>query len=227
MNYVIIAENFPEDSAKKLEKYGKIIRTRKNKKVMEGLNTHPDILVHPLPNGDIVVDRDNFMYYDMVLRKTVIKSESYLDEKYPKDVPLNAFTFKNYFIHNLKFTDKRLLEYYKDNGYELIDIKQGYSKCTTLVTEDFLITSDGGTYEKLKDIMPIYKINHKEIKLENFNYGFIGGASGSLDKKIFFTGSIKEHSSYEEIMRIINKYGYEVEILSDNPIEDYGSIYFI
>lgn len=227
MNYVIIAENFPEESAKKLEKYGRVLRTKKNKKVMEGLNTHPDILVHPLPNGDIVVDRDNFMYYDMLLRRTVIKSESYLDEKYPSDVPLNAFTFKNYFVHNLKFTDKRLLEYYKENGYELIDIKQGYSKCTTLVTEDFLITSDGGTYEKLKDIMPIYRINHKEIKLENFNYGFIGGASGSLGKKIFLTGNIKEHSSYEEIMRIINKYGYEVEILSDNPIEDYGSIYFI
>ncbi|MBU5670122.1 hypothetical protein KQI68_09795 [Peptoniphilus sp. MSJ-1] len=227
MNYVIIAENFPEESAKKLEQYGRVLRTKKNRKVMEGLNTHPDILVHPLPNGEIVVDRDNFMYYDMLLRKTVIKSESYLDAKYPSDVPLNAFTFKNYFVHNLKFTDKRLLEYYKENGYELIDIKQGYSKCTTLVTEDFLITSDGGTYEKLKDIMPIYRINHKEIKLEKFNYGFIGGASGSLGKKLFFTGSIKEHSSYEEIMRIIKKYDYEVEILSDNPIEDYGSIYFI
>lgn len=227
MNYVIIAENFPEESAKKLEKYGRVLRTKKNRKVMEGLNTHPDILVHPLPNGEIVVDRDNFIYYDMLLRRTVIKSESHLDKKYPSDVPLNAFAFKNYFVHNLKFTDKRLLEYYKENGYELIDIKQGYSKCTTLVTEDFLITSDGGTYERLKDIMPIYRINHKEIKLENFNYGFIGGASGSLGKKIFFTGSIKEHSSYEEIMRIIKKYNYEVEILSDNPIEDYGSIYFI
>lgn len=228
MNYVIVAENFPEESAKKLEKYGKIIRTKKNKKVMEGLNTHPDILVHPLPNGNIIVDRDNFMYYESLLTGIkVIKSESHLDEKYPRDVPLNAFTFKNYFIHNLKYTDKKLLEYYKEKGYELIHIKQGYSKCTTLVTEDFLITSDGGTYEKLRDIIPIYKINHGEIKLENFNYGFIGGASGSFGKKIFFTGSIKEHSSYEKIIKIIKKYNYEIEILSRGPIEDYGSIYFI
>lgn len=228
MNYVIVAENFPEESAKKLEKYGKIIRTKKNKKVMEGLNTHSDILVHPLPNGNIIVDRDNFMYYESLLTGIkVIKSESHLDEKYPRDVPLNAFTFKNYFIHNLKYTDKKLLEYYKERGYELIHIKQGYSKCTTLVTEDFLITGDGGTYEKLRDIIPIYKINHGEIKLENFNYGFIGGASGSFGKKIFFTGSIKEHSSYEKIMKIIKKYNYEIEILSREPIEDYGSIYFI
>lgn len=68
MNYVIVAENFPEKSAKKLEKYGKIIRTKKNKKVMEGLNTHPDILVHPLPSGEIVVDKDNFDYYKEIFK---------------------------------------------------------------------------------------------------------------------------------------------------------------
>ncbi|OLR64618.1 DUF6873 family GME fold protein [Peptoniphilus porci] len=228
MNYVIVAENFPEKSAKKLEKYGTIIRTKKNKKVMEGLNTHPDILVHPLPSGEIVVDKDNFDYYKEIFKdRKIISSHSQLSGKYPRDVALNAFTFKNYFIHNLKHTDKKLLEYYKERGYELTHIKQGYSKCTTLVTENFLITSDGGTYEKLRDILPIYRINHKEIKLQNFNYGFIGGASGSLDKKIFFTGSIKEHSSYKEIMKIIEKYNYEIEILSKEPIEDYGSIYFI
>lgn len=228
MKYVIVAENFPEKSAEKLKKYGKVVRTHANKKLLRGLDTHTDILVHPLPNGEIIVDRDNLEYYkNNFPDKKILPSASILSKKYPKDIPLNAFSFKNYFIHNLKFTDKILLDYYKNSGYQMVDIKQGYAKCSCLVTDDFIITSDGGIYESLKDFIPTYKINHGEIKLENFNYGFIGGASGVLGKKIFFTGDLSHHSSHEEILKIIKKYDYEIEILSKDPIEDFGSIFFI
>lgn len=228
MKYVIVAENFPEKSLKILKEYGKIARTKSNKNLMKGLDIHTDILVHPLPSGELVVDRENFEYYKKIFPdKNILPSHSILSKKYPKDVALNAFTFKNYFIHNLKFTDKVLLDYYKNSGYEMINIKQGYGKCSSLVTEDFIITSDGGIYESLRDSIPIYKINHGEIRLQNFNYGFIGGASGVLGKKIFFTGDFSHHSSYEEILKIIKKYDYEIEILSDETIEDFGSIYFI
>ncbi|MDU6783365.1 DUF6873 family GME fold protein [uncultured Peptoniphilus sp.] len=228
MKYVIVAENLPEEVCEKLKAYGEVVRTRANKKLLRGLDTHTDILVHPLPSGEIVVDRDNFEYYKKIFPdKKILPSRSILSKKYPKDVPLNAFTFKNYFIHNLKYTDKVLLDYYKNSGYQMIDIKQGYGKCSCLVTNDFIITSDGGIYESLKDFIPIYKINHGEIRLQNFNYGFIGGASGVLGKKIFFTGDLSQHSSYEEILKIIKKYDYEIEILSKDPIEDFGSIYFI
>lgn len=228
MKYVIVAENFPEEAAEKLKAYGKVVRTRANKNLLRGLDTHPDILTHPLPSGEIVVDRDNFEYYKKIFPdKKILPSHSILSKKYPKDVPLNAFTFKNYFIHNLKYTDKVLLDYYKNSGYQMIDIKQGYGKCSCLVTNDFIITSDGGIYESLKGFIPIYKINHGEIRLQDFNYGFIGGASGVYGKKIFFTGDFSHHSSHEEILKIINKYNYEIEILSKDPIEDFGSIYFI
>lgn len=228
MTYILVAENFPEDSAEKLKAYGEVVRTRANKKLLRGLETHTDILVHQLPSGELVVDRDNLEYYKKILPdKNIIPSHSILSKDYPKDVPLNAFTFKNYFIHNLKFTDQVLLDYYKNSAYEMINIKQGYGKCSCLVTEDFIITSDRGIYGSLRDLIPIYKINHGEIRLQNFNYGFIGGASGVLGKKIFFTGDFSHHSSYEEILKIIKKYDYEIEILSDETIEDFGSIYFI
>lgn len=228
MTYILVAENFPEEAAEKLKSYGKVVRTRANKNLLRGLDTHPDILTHPLPSGEIVVDRDNFEYYKKIFPdKKILPSHSILSKEYPKDVPQNAFTFKNYFIHNLKFTDKVLLDYYKNSGYEMIDIKQGYGKCSSLVTEDFIITSDGGIYESLRDFIPIYKIKHGEIRLQNYNYGFIGGATGVLGKKIFFTGDFSHHSSHEEILKIIKKYNYEIEILSKDQIEDFGSIYFI
>lgn len=228
MTYVSVAENFPEESAEKLKKYGQVVRTKANTRVLRGLDTHPDILVHPLPSGNLVVDRDNYDYYKEIFpNKKIIPSHSSLTEKYPGDIHLNAFAFKNIFIHNLKHTDQVILDYYKRAGYDLVNIKQGYTKCSCLVTEDFVITSDGGIYESLRDFIPIYKIDHGQIKLQNFNYGFIGGATGVLGKKIFFTGDFSHHSSYEEILKIINKYDYEIEILSKDPIEDYGTIFFI
>lgn len=228
MTYVLVAENFPEKAAEKLKKYGEVIRTKANKNVLKGLDTHPDILVHPLSSGDLVVYRDNIEYYKEIFKdKNVIPSSSKLSAKYPGDIHLNAFAFKNFFIHNLKHTDQAILDYYKNHGYELVNIKQGYAKCSCLVTHDFVITSDGGIYESLRDFIPIHKIDHKQIKLQNFNYGFIGGATGVLGKKIFFTGDFSHHSSHEEILKIISKYDYEIEILSKDPIEDYGSIYFI
>lgn len=228
MTYVLVAENFPEESAEKLKKYGQVVRTKANKNVLRGLDSHPDILIHPLPNGDIVVDRDNFDYYKEIFKdKKVIPSHSSLSAKYPGDIHLNAFAFRKIFIHNLKHTDQAILDYYKNEGFDLVNIKQGYAKCSCLVTQDFVITSDGGIYESLKDLIPIYKIDHKQIRLQNFNYGFIGGANGVLDKKIFFTGDFSHHSSHEEILKIIKKYNYEIEILSKDPIEDFGSIYFI
>lgn len=228
MTYVLVAENFPEESAEKLKKYGEVVRTRANTRVLRGLDTHPDILVHPLPSGDLVVDRDNFGYYEEIIGdKKIIPSHSSLTGKYPGDILLNAFAFKKIFIHNLKHTDQVILDYYKRASYELVNIKQGYAKCSCLVTEDFVITSDGGIYESLRDLIPVYKIDQGQIKLQNFNYGFIGGATGVLGKKIFFTGDFSHHSSYEEILKIINKYNYEIEILSKDPIEDYGTIFFI
>lgn len=228
MIYVLVAENFPEESAEKLKKYGQVVRTKANKNVLRGLDSHPDILVHQLPNGDIVVDRDNFDYYKEIFKdKKVMPSHSSLSAKYPGDIHLNAFAFKKIFIHNLKHTDQVILDYYKNEGFDLVNIKQGYAKCSCLVTQDFVITSDGGIYESLKGLIQIYKIDHKQIRLQNFNYGFIGGANGVLGKKIFFTGDFSPHSSHEEILKIINKYDYEIEILSKDPIEDFGSIYFI
>ena len=228
MTYVLVAENFPEESAEKLKKYGRVVRTKTNARVLKGLDTHPDILVHPLPSGYLVVDRDNFDYYKEIFGdKKVIPSHSSLSGKYPSDIHLNAFAFKKIFIHNLKHTDQVILDHYKNRGYELVNIKQGYAKCSCLVTEDFVITSDGGIYESLRDLIPIYKIDHGQIKLQNFNYGFIGGATGALGKKIFFTVDLSHHSSYEEILKIINEYDYEIEILSKDPIEDYGTIFFI
>lgn len=226
MKYIVVDKNLK--NLEKLEIFNyKIVKTKENSKIPHPLNTHPDLLVHKIGNK-IVVDSENLDYYKNIFDDLeVIPTKKPLGSTYSKYVCLNGFSYKNYFVHNLNYTDENVLDYYKKNNYELIDVKQGYTKCNTLITSKFLMTSDMSIYKALKNKVNIYKINHKDILLKNYNYGFIGGSSGYINKHLILTGSIKKHSSYEYIKEIINLYNLEVIILSEDEIEDFGSILLI
>lgn len=229
MEKILINKDTRKDIIENLKKYKiDIIKTKSNKNILIPLQNHPDILVHNLPNGDLVVDYDNIEYYEENFKGfKIIKSEKRLSEKYPADIYLNGVCFKNLFIHNLKYTDKNILEYYSKNNYKLIDVKQGYTKCNVAVGKNVLITSDVDIYNKVKDYANILLIDHKQIELPGFNYGFIGGASGLIKNKLLFTGNLKKHSSYKDIVEFLDFYNEDYEFLSEEDIIDYGSILYL
>lgn len=221
INYEVSSEL--EKSLRKLDV--NIYKTKENKNLLDGLKGHPDLLVHSLPKGNLVVDRDNYDYYkDLFKDYNIIKSEKSLNSIYPRDISLNAVVFKNLFIHNLKYTDKNLLEFYSKKGYKLIDVKQGYTKCNISIGKNVLITSDRDIYYKVKSFEKILLIDHKQIILPGFNYGFIGGASGLINDTLYFTGSLKNHSSYNEIIDFLEKNNEKYDFLTSSDIIDYGSI---
>ena len=228
-NEILVSSLMGENIIKMLEKLEfKINLTKANENILESLNTHPDMLLHVLPDGSIVVDRDNVSYYRSLWPdKNVVESEKKLTGKYPGDIALNGAVFKNYFIHNLKYTDRKILDYYEKNGYTLIDVKQGYTKCNLVCGNNCLITSDTDIYRKMKDRADILLIDHKQIILKGFDYGFIGGASGLLNNRLYFTGNLENHSSYNKIMDFLSICGEEVGFLSTDEIEDFGSILII
>lgn len=229
MEKILVNKKLKKEILDNLKSIGiDILNTKENNNLLEPLKGHPDILLHQLSNGDVVVDRENYKYYKELLSEyNVIPSDCKLDGKYPKDISLNAVVFKNLFIHNLNYTDKKLLDFYSSNGYRMINVKQGYTKCNIVVGKNVLITSDVDIYNSIKDFEKILLIDHKQIILEGFNYGFIGGTSGLINDKIYFTGSLKNHSSYEEIIKFLNDNNEEYEFLSEKPIEDYGSLIFL
>lgn len=229
-NFALISCDTPQEIIGNLENEGfNIIKTAENENILKPLCAHADILVHRLPDDTIVVDRDNFGYYENLLAGfNLLKSENSLDAAYPLDISLNGVCFKNYFIHNLKYTDANLLDFYSKNGYKLIDVRQGYTKCNIAVGNDCLITSDVDIYEKMKDEgEEILLIHHKEIVLPGFNYGFIGGTSGLFEDTLYFTGDIKKHSSGEEIVDFLDRNGQKFKILSEDRLLDIGSIFFL
>lgn len=223
---VIVSSEIDSEIIKNIENLGvKVYKTKNNKNLLSPLQAHPDMLIHILPNGNIVADRDNYDYYKKLWPdRIVFKSEKSLNAKYPQDISLNGVAFKNYFIHNLEHTDKTLYEYYKNKGYDLINVKQGYTKCNITLGKNVLITSDSDIYNKLNNKVKILLIDHKQIILKGFNYGFIGGASGYFNDKIYFTGNLKKHSSFNKIIKFLNENNEEYDFLSKKEIEDFGSI---
>ncbi len=77
---------------------------------------------------------------------------SRLGAEYPADIMYNACSTGKYFIHNLKYTAAALLNVAKVTGLQLIDVPQGYAKCSiSVVSEDAIITYDRGIAGALKD----------------------------------------------------------------------------
>lgn len=209
------------DSLKKIDR---VLLTKPSKLIYEGINGHPDLLIRQLDKELIAVDENSIKYYKDYFKNYKLIPISSIKSPYPNHIKLNYVVFKNYFIHNLKYTDKKILNFYKEKNYEFIDVKQGYTKCNIVVGKNSLITSDNDIYIKLKDKFPTLLIDHKQIKLKNFNYGFIGGTSGLINDILYFTGRLERHSSYKKILRFLDKNKEDYKFLTDKEIVDVGSL---
>ncbi len=207
-----------------------VIKTIKCNEVDESISYHPDIVIHPINYKTLVVAPNVFDYYKEILigfNLEIIRGERKLKCKYPQDIAYNIGRLSNVAIHNLKYTDEVVKYYLKRENIELIDVKQGYSKCSlAVVSEDSAITSDKPIYDKLTSLgFNVLLINRGNISLPGQKYGFIGGTSGSLSKnEHMFTGSIREHPDRENILKFLNKNRINPIFLSSKKIIDIGTI---
>ncbi len=69
------------------------------------------------------------------------------------------------------------------NGIEIVDVKQGYTRCSTAVIgKNSAITADSTIYNALtKNGIDVLKIDSGSVRLDGYGYGFIGGACTMID----------------------------------------------
>ncbi|MBR6701008.1 MAG: hypothetical protein IKL72_04685 [Firmicutes bacterium] len=149
-----------------------------------------------------------------------------LGSDYPKDVPYNAACTGKYFIHNLKYTDEKLLEYARSLELEFVNVRQGYSKCSiAVIDEDSVITSDEGIAKALRfkglDVLLMQK---GHIRLPGYAYGFIGGTCGRIGDEIVFNGDLSAHPDHDIICDFITSKGLTVKYFKGYQLEDIGSV---
>lgn len=229
---VIIVDGRIYDSACRIFKKLniKVIPTVPCKEVQEPISYHPDIVIHPINHNTLIVAPNVFEYYYDNLSKLgikIIQGEKKLDKKYPEDIAYNVGRIHNFAIHNFKYTDEKLIYYLKKEKLEFIHIKQGYTKCSmAIVDKKAIITSDYPIYEKLTALgIDVLFINPGYIRLDGYDYGFIGGTCGNLSKRdIVFSGKFSRHPEEEKIIKFLKKYNKKVIWLNNEEAIDVGTI---
>lgn len=146
---------------------------------------------------------------------------------YPDDCAFNAACTGKYFIHRLDCTQPVLLDAAKELGMTLIDVPQGYAKCSIVIlTETAIITSDEGIaracepYEDLEVLL----IQPGHVRLDGYSYGFLGGASGRVGKELIFNGNLIRHPDFTEILDFAEAHGLTCKWFPEYQLTDIGSI---
>ena len=119
--------------------------------------------------------------------------------EYPSDCAVNAAILGNKVICKRSITNPYLLDFIIENELEIIDVNQGYSRCSVcVVNENSIITED----ESIKNAcekrdIDVLLIKKGYVSLDGFDYGFIGGASAKFSKNtLAFIGNIEKHPDF-------------------------------
>ena len=206
----------------------KVLLVPQCKELQNPVNAHPDM---------------NFLHYSTMMfyvSKSLYNSECFeelkhnceifnnkvnvinLFERYPNDVLLNACVIGDYVICNKETVEKSVV----DSANKIIHVNQGYTKCSIApVSKESFITDDIGIYNATKDIFDVCLVRRGEIKLNGYNYGFIGGSCGKISKDtIAFYGDLNKFSDKEKIISFCKNYNTYCISLSKTELYDYGSL---
>ncbi len=155
--------------------------------------------------------------------KKVIITEENIANKYPKNILLNAVYIKGMLFCKTDALAGVVKDYCKNNKIKIINVNQGYTKCSTAVFNDYFITADRGIFNKMTENgVEGLLIKSGSIKLPGTDYGFIGGCSYYNNGTLYFTGDIKKHPDSEKIETFIKKRKVNIRILTNEELYDIG-----
>ncbi|URZ16944.1 DUF6873 family GME fold protein [Clostridium felsineum] len=217
-----------------LEKYNlkkldlNIILTPICKDISSPISGHPDEVICKVSDKLMIIYKSSTSEFIASIKNlgiNIIKSSNTLGNEYPNDVALNGVVLKDFFIHNIKYTDPSLYNNILDKT--IINVKQGYTKCSTAVINDYaLMTSDIGIANSASKFnLDVLLLPPGDIVLPGFEYGFIGGSCGLINKNtLAFYGNLEKYKFKNKVLNFLNKHNIKPIYLSDSKLIDRGSI---
>jgi len=196
----------------------------------DAVQGHPDMLIHISGNNIVVHKSMNNEFIQKLISQNykVYKSNSTLKTKYPYNICLNSLSIGNLFVHSINFTDTILLSLSKNR--KLINVKQGYTKCSTCIVNDHaIITSDISIAKALSiEKIDVLLIPPGDILLPGLDYGFIGGATGLIEANVLaFYGHLDHYLYGTDVLGFLKKHNVEPAFLRNGKLIDRGSIFRI
>lgn len=199
-----------------LSQEGEVVLLSPMNGLPSGLSSHADMLI-------AASDEKAFCYAGYLLRGDFIRVHDIPYEKYPRDVYLNCTFIGDSLIVNPDTVSKAVIEYAETQGFRVIPVKQGYAGCAVCkVSESALITADIGISRAAGGAFDVLTIEAGGISLSGYDVGFIGGASATVNDKVFFFGDLSRHRDGKRIKAFIESHGKKCISFSDFPLTDFG-----
>lgn len=230
MKNIIIDYRTNKESIFLLARLGyNIIETIPIKCLYEAVCGHPDMQLHYAGDNTVICAKEVYSYYKEKLPKeyNLICGSQPLKGIYPYDILYNTAVIGDLVICNEKYTAEEILEAYHRMGKKILNVKQGYAKCSIAVIGDnAAITSDEGIYKVLvENNINTFKTKPGSVKLSPLPYGFIGGCSGLLHKGLLaMNGNIDRHPEGKSIRDFCRSNGADILCLNKEALYDIGSI---
>ena len=236
MEYILIDKRMRNVEKNMLKYLGyKLVPIETSNNVYAEISSHVDIFTTKI--GDtLIVEKSKYDDLVFMLKDTdynIISGKENVEMKYPNDIKYNVCIIGNYAVHNFKYTDKVVLKELKENGYELINVEQGYTNCSVaVIDESSVITADRKIAEKLiannisvllLDYTPDIKLKDEYGNYSNMN-GFIGGAIGRVDNNIIVFGDLNKIDRENKIRDFIKIRNLKLIDFKDLDVIDYGGI---
>ena len=147
-------------------------------------------------------------------------------DTYPSDVAFDCLMLGGALVGKVDSISHAVKRAAAESSVPVLDVKQGYAKCSSCVFGGSLVTADKSIYTLAEDRgMGAYKIESGHISLPGYGTGFIGGASFFADGKLYFLGDVTRHPSYGVIKSAADTEGVNVVSLSDGELFDAGCLY--
>lgn len=216
------------EAKKNLEALGvKSVTVSADKRLPLPICDHPDIQMLHLGNGDILTTTEHLYAGDLNEKFNISLIGAECSDKYPDDVLLNCTLIGRNIICNEKTVAREVLEFAYNSGLNIINVNQGYSRCSVcVVDENSIITDDIGIYRSAQFFLDdVLLVSKNSIRLDGYDYGFIGGCCGKIGKdKIGFNGRLESHSDYKLIEEFLDGHGVTAVELANGVLNDTGGI---
>lgn len=201
----------------------------------EPVASHPDMLIF-FTDKHLITHKSYFPLAQEQLnliaqrsgRRLLLTDES-IGNIYPSDVLLNAAVVGNTIIGSERTMSTHIKEYGIACQKQIINVKQGYAKCSVCIVDDnAIITADLGIADKAKKAgIDVLTVTPGHVTLEGYDTGFIGGASGLCRDTVYFCGNSDRHPDADSIRAFCQKHGKQVASLSDGKLLDVGTLFFL
>jgi hypothetical protein len=212
------------------EAFGRTVAPFTGANLPKGLKSHADLTICYLGDGVCVTAPESYEYYKSALSETgieIVRGEKYLDRHYPDDCAYNVAIVGKKLFCKTSVTDKNLLGAAEKTGCKIININQGYAKCSVCpVTENAAISGDVSFAKAAeKEGIDVYIVSNDKIVLPGYKNGFFGGAAYMKNKNTLVTaGSLDFTDEKRNVEEFLKKYGVRLEADENAPVFDFGSL---